>query len=83
MPPNPIPIDYVTRAAALWRGRDDLRRRFPSPLDRDCESYADWLAGPGAEEHALPPAVARALRDPAARDAADRLVVEAWSAETA
>jgi len=69
-------------AAALWRGRADLRGRFLAPLGRDLESYAAWLAADGAEEHALPPEVARALRDPTARSAEDQLVVEVWSGES-
>jgi uncharacterized delta-60 repeat protein len=35
LPPNPIPIDYVTRAAALWRGGETYTLDFdagPAPL---------------------------------------------------
>jgi len=70
-------------AAAIWRGRPDVRARFLAPLGRDRERYADWLAGPGGAEHALPPQVAQSLLEPATRSAEDLLVAAAWGAETA
>ncbi|GDY33763.1 hypothetical protein GTS_53960 [Gandjariella thermophila] len=36
-------------AAAVWRGDQVLRERFPDPFGADADAFRDWCAGPGVE----------------------------------
>jgi hypothetical protein len=53
--PNPIPVDYVTRAAALWRGGENYRPAATAAGSaRDWENGLATDAGPPGEAADLP-----------------------------